>query len=344
MTTLYVTHPRYTDHDLSGHHEHAGRIRAVWTRLDEAGLSARMVRHEPAPAAHDLIAAVHTPAYLDLLARTEMFDRMMRLDADTYCGSESYEIARLAAGGMVDAISAVMRGEARNALSASRPPGHHAMPDRAMGFCLLGNVAIGARAAQTLFGVERVMIVDYDVHHGNGTEAMFYDDPSVLFVSVHQAPLYPGTGALSDIGSGAGQGYTLNIPIAPGNGDRNYGAIVESVIQPAAERFQPKLILASVGHDAHWGDPLAGMRLTLTGYAQIARALVNMAESLCGGKIVFVMEGGYNLDALSYGMANIARVMLGDADSVDPMGAPDDGRGEPDVRPLIERVRRIHSL
>jgi acetoin utilization deacetylase AcuC-like enzyme len=344
MTTIYVTHPRYVEHDLAGHPEHAGRIRAVWKRLDEAGLTTRMRSVEATAAPVDLLRTVHTPGYLALLERIAGHERLARLDADTYVTPTSYEIALLSAGGIVDAVRAVMSGEANNGLAAVRPPGHHAMPDRAMGFCILGNVAIAARYAQQAHGIERVLIVDYDVHHGNGTEAMFYDDPTVLFISTHQWPLYPGTGALTDTGTGKGQGCNINIPMPPGNGDANYAAVFEQVIWPAAQRFHPQLIIASVGHDAHWTDPLASMRLSLKGYAHLAQELALMARELCGGKIVFLMEGGYDLDALSYGMANIARVLLGDHEIIDPLGPAQDGRAEPDIAPLIERVQKIHGL
>lgn len=344
MTTAFITHPRYVEHDQKGHPEHAGRIRAVWRRLDEAGLMARLQRQDAAPASEDQIRLVHTAAYYQLVMSTAAMDRWNRLDADTYVGPMSAEVALLAAGGVVDAVAAVLEGKADNALAAVRPPGHHAMPDRAMGFCIFGNVAVAARVAQQAYGLKRVMIVDYDVHHGNGTEAMFYDDPSVYFVSLHQWPLYPGTGALTDIGRGAGRGATLNIPVAPGNGDANYAALFEKVLWPAAERFQPELILVSVGHDAHWSDPLAGMKLTLTGYAHLAREMQRMADKLCGGRVVFVMEGGYDLDALSYGMVNIAHVLLGDETVVDPMGPVPGGNVEPDIAPLIAQVRKVHGM
>lgn len=343
MVTACVTHPRYTEHDLAGHPEHAGRIRAVWQQLESDGLAARMNRLVATPASRDLIELVHTPGYVEMLLHTGALDRMSRLDADTYVGPSSYEIAQLAAGGTVDAVAAVLDGQADNALAVVRPPGHHAMPDRAMGFCLINNVAVAARYAQRRGKAERVLIVDYDVHHGNGTEAMFYDDPSVFFFSIHQWPLYPGTGKLDDIGVGAGRGTTLNVPVAPGNGDAQYAAVFEQVLWPAAVRFQPDLILVSVGHDAHWSDPLAGMRLTLTGYAHLAREMTRMAQQLCGGRIVFVMEGGYDLTALGHGMANVARVLLGDDEIDDPMGPPA-ATQEPDIMPLIDRLRRLHNL
>ena len=344
MTTAFVTHPRYVEHDQTGHPEHAGRIRAVWRRLEETGLLGRMQAREATPASLDLVRLVHTPAYVELLKSTAGNDRLARLDADTYVNPASYEVALLSAGGVVDAVAAVLDGKADNALAAVRPPGHHAMPDRAMGFCLINNVAVAARFAQQAYGLKRVLIVDYDVHHGNGTEAMFYDDPSIYFASIHQWPLYPGTGALPDIGRGAGRGFNLNIPVAPGNGDANYAALFEQVLWPAAVRFQPELILVSVGHDAHWSDPLAGMRLTLRGYAHLASEMARMAQALCGGKIVFVMEGGYDLEALANGMANVDHILLGDAEIEDPMGRAPGALSEPDIRPLIAQLQRLHGL
>jgi acetoin utilization deacetylase AcuC-like enzyme len=344
MTTIYVTHPRYPEHDMPGHVERADRVRAVWTRLGEAGLTARMRKVEATPADLEILRAVHTPAYLELLHQTAAYDRLVRLDADTYVTPTSYEIALLAAGGVVDAVRAVLAGDADNGLAVVRPPGHHAMPDRAMGFCLIGNIAAAARYAQQVHHIERILIVDYDVHHGNGTEAMFYHDPSVLFTSIHEWPLYPGTGVVTDVGSGLGKGYTINVPVSAGSGDANYAAIFEQVIWPAALRFKPELILVSVGHDAHWLDPLANIRLTLKGYAHLAREVLLMAKQLCGGKIVFVMEGGYELDVLSYGMVNVAHALLGDEETVDPIGQPPGGAHGPDIVRLIERVQWIHGL
>ncbi len=343
MTTIYTTHPRYVEHDLPTHSEHAGRIRAVWQRLDEAGLVSRMQAVEAQPVSEDLILTVHTPEYLELLRRVSMQDRLFRLDADTYAGPDSLEIAKLSAGGVVDALDAVLKGTADNGLAAVRPPGHHAMPDHGMGFCLLGNIAIAARYAQQQYGIERVLIVDYDVHHGNGTEAMFYDDPSVLFISTHQYPLYPGTGAATDVGTGKGTGYTINAPLPPGTGDVGYSRVFSEIVWKAAERFQPELILVSAGFDAHWADPLALMSVTLTGYAHMTSELIKMAEKLCGGKIVFVMEGGYDLDALGYGISNVARQLLGDAPN-DPLGAPENLRPEPDITPLLALLKRLHKL
>ncbi len=342
MATLYVTHPRYTEHDLPGHPEHAGRIEAVWKRLDADGLTARMRKVEASMIDRALLETVHTPAYLDLLERTSGQDRLFRLDADTYICPTSYEVARLSAGGTVDAVTAVITGTANNAIAIVRPPGHHAMPDRGMGFCLLSNIAIATRYAEQVHGLRRILIVDYDVHHGNGTEAALYDDGGSLFISTHQWPLYPGTGTLSDIGEGAGRGLNVNIPMPGGQGDGNYAAVFEQIIWPLAQRYAPELILVSVGHDAHWRDPLASMRLSLKGYAHLARELTLMAQQLCEGKIVFLMEGGYDLDALSYGWSNIARVLLGDDRIQDPLGPS--GDAEPNIERLIERVQQIHGL
>jgi acetoin utilization deacetylase AcuC-like enzyme len=341
-STAYITHPRYQEHDLGEHPEHAGRIRAVWQRMYEGGLLDRLVVREAVEATGAQIAAVHTEDYLQTLERVSEQSRIMRIDADTYALPVSYEIARLSAGAQTLGVDLIFTDEVTRAVCATRPPGHHAIAGRGMGFCLLANVAIAARHAQHAYGVERVLIVDFDVHHGNGTEAIFYDDPSVLFVSTHQAPLYPGTGALEDTGTGAGAGTTLNLPVPANTGDAGLLALFDEVIAPAVERYRPGFIIASAGFDAHWLDPLAGLRVTSTGFAHIAQRLNAMADRSCGGRILYGMEGGYNVDALSYGMSNIARVCLGDA-PIDPLGAPPP-RPEPDLTGLIAKARRIHGL
>lgn len=344
MTTVYVTHPRYPEHTQAGHPEHAGRIHAIWQELDHSGLSARMQRIIPEPISLELISRVHTQDYINILQWiSSSKQRSIALTADTYAQPASFEIARLAAGGVVQAVNEVASGRAHNGLAAVRPPGHHAVPERAMGFCLLANVALAVRYLQQSYGIERVLIVDYDVHHGNGTQDIFYNEEGVLFVSTHQYPFYPGTGAFEETGAGNGVGHTINIPLPAGHGDASFASIYRDIIWPAAERYQPQFMVVSAGFDAHWNDPLARMALSLHGYAHITRELIRMADKLCGGKIVFVLEGGYDLKALAHGMSNVARALLGDKDVSDPYG-PSPGREESYLKPILDRVRHIHSL
>jgi acetoin utilization deacetylase AcuC-like enzyme len=211
-----------------------------------------------------------------------------------------------------------------------------------MGFCLLNNIAIAARHAQRAHGIAQVLIVDFDVHHGNGTQDALYDDPSIMFISTHQSPLYPGTGMIGETGYGAGTGYTLNIPLPPGVGDSGYTTVFDHIVLPAARCFDPQLILVSAGFDAHWADPLANMRLSLAGFSALTRSLITLAQELCAGRIVFVLEGGYNLQVLSHGWANIARALLGQPDGDDPIGAA--SGHEPALTALLDRVRHVHKL
>jgi acetoin utilization deacetylase AcuC-like enzyme len=347
MTTSYATHPRYAEHDLPGHPESAERIHAVWRGLQESGLTARLQSLDVQALAADEALSVHTADYLEMLRRVSAANSSLstttHLDPDTYAGPDAMTIALLSAGGTVGSVDSVLNGSATNGLAAVRPPGHHAMPSRAMGFCLLGNVAIAARHAQSRYGIERILIVDYDVHHGNGTEAMFYDDPSVLYVSTHQYPFYPGTGATADIGTGRGEGYTINIPLPAGSGDDNYTAVFQQIVWPAAERFDPQLILVSVGFDAYWADPLAAMRLSLNGYSHLAGEVIRMAQRFCDGKVVFALEGGYHMDALRYGVGNVARLLLGDPPIDAPGTRPDPAR-EPDIEALLRRLQHLHGL
>jgi acetoin utilization deacetylase AcuC-like enzyme len=236
----------------------------------------------------------------------------------------------------------VLSGQVNNALVAARPPGHHAVADMGMGFCLLANVSIAAMHARQKYGLQRVMIMDIDVHHGNGTQDIFYRDPGVLFISTHQYPWYPGSGNVNEAGQDDGQGYTINIPLQAGVGDLGFRQAYEQIVWPAARRYQPELIIVSAGFDTHWADPLSQMRLTLAGYDEITRTLMRMADELCGGKIICVLEGGYNLTSLSHGMLNMAYALLGDNELSDPLGAP---RGnDPDIAPLLERIKKIHNL
>ncbi len=340
MTTAYVTDLRFDQHTQDGHPEHAGRLQVIRQQLADDGLAARMMFCEARPASDEDLQAVHSRAYLDRLARAA--GRAMMFGPDTYAVPESVALARLAAGATLPVMDAVITGAAHNGLVAVRPPGHHATENEAMGFCFLNNVAVAARYAQRVHHVERVAIVDYDVHHGNGTHDIFYADGSVFYVSTHQSPWYPGTGAIHEIGEGPGLGATLNIPLPAGVGDVGYTQIFEQVILPLIARFGPDLILVSAGFDAHWADPLGRMCLTLAGYDRLGRLLIDMAETVCGGRIVFVLEGGYDLKVLRHAVANVARALLGDEFPGDVIG-PSNGRELP-VRRIIETLEQYHKL
>jgi acetoin utilization deacetylase AcuC-like enzyme len=249
---------------------------------------------DPRPATREELARIHSAAYLDQVAAAE--GRAVMLDPDTFTSPESVEIARLAAGAAIEAARHAW-GTGESAMALVRPPGHHAEPDRAMGFCLYNNIAVAA-AALRAEGVSRVAIVDFDVHHGNGTQAAFYADPSVLFISSHQFPYYPGTGAAHETGTGAGRGFTLNIPMQAGARDDEYERVYRSIVVPALERFAPEVMLVSAGYDAHELDPLAGMRMTTDGFGALVGLLKGAAAQLCGGRIAFITEGGYHLGAL----------------------------------------------
>jgi len=248
----------------------------------------------------------------------------------------------MAAGGLVVAVQAVLDGEIDNAFALLRPPGHHATRNRAMGFCLFNNVAVATRAALRRQGIERVLIGDFDVHHGNGTQDIFYEDPDVFYFSTHQYPYYPGTGARRETGSGPAEGTVLNVPLPMGVGDEGYTSVIDQLVWPLAERFGPDLILVSAGYDGHWDDPLAHMNMSLTGYARLQRAFVKMADQLCSGRVVFTLEGGYHLDALAYGVLNGFYALLGEDVIVDPLGpAP---QSEKPIDELIAALRELHRL
>ena len=288
------------------HPEHPGRLSAIWNRVVSEGLVPRCRRIPAREATRQELLTIHTEEHIDRVAATALRDRA-QLDPDTYTSRDSARAALLAAGGLVDLTAAVLSRALSNGFALLRPPGHHAEADRAMGFCLFNNVAVAARAALRS-GADRVLIVDWDLHHGNGTQHSFEDDPHVLYFSTHQYPFYPGTGAIEEVGRGAARGRTVNVPWPAGMGDAEYVAAFDRVLLPIARAFDPQLVLVSCGFDAAAGDLLGGMRLSAEGYA----ALTARVLSLAGGKVVLALEGGYNLDAISAAAAAVTRVLLGD--------------------------------
>ena len=298
--TGLVYDPRYLEHDMGlGHPESPNRLRAIVQQLEQNGTMAQLIRIAPRMAEDEWITKVHTAAYLASLKQHAPASGRVSLDPDTSMSPGSLTAAYLAAGGALAGVDAIMNNEAEHVFCAVRPPGHHAEAGRAMGFCLLNNVAIAARYAQKKHGLSRVLIVDWDVHHGNGTQHSFEDDPSVLFFSTHQFPHYPGTGRESEHGHGAGEGYTINVPMEAGGGDDEYRAVFHDVLVPAAAQFQPELVIISAGFDAHKDDPLASMGLTEAGYAELTGIVAGIARRHAQGRILSSLEGGYNLTVLA---------------------------------------------
>jgi acetoin utilization deacetylase AcuC-like enzyme len=317
--TIVITDRRFLDHDPgAGHPESPARLDAVLADLGRAPVEGVTIE-APRFATDAEIESVHPAEYRAALA--SLAGRRARLDADTTTSPGSWDAARLAAGAAVEAALATMSGRARNTFALVRPPGHHAEPAQAMGFCLLNNAAIAAEAALRA-GAQRVLIVDWDVHHGNGTQDIFTMREDVLYMSVHQYPFYPGTGAAHEVGVGAGQGATVNCPLPGGQGDADYGAVFHDLFLPAARAFRPDLVIVSAGFDAHARDPLAEMRVTERGYAAMTSLLTQLADETCGGRIAMMLEGGYDLPALAASVRATLEGMTGRRDDFGP-GAPD---------------------
>jgi acetoin utilization deacetylase AcuC-like enzyme len=329
------TSPSFHDHTPPPGHperpERADVLDAIASRA--AGRGARLV--EPRLATREELLRVHSPAHLARLETVR--GRAAMLDADTFTSPESIERAELAAGAAIGAVEDVLAGRATRAMAFVRPPGHHAEPDRAMGFCFFNNIAVAAAAALQA-GLSRIAIVDVDVHHGNGTERAFETDPRVLFVSTHEWPLYPGTGAVTDTGRGAGEGFTVNVPMEAGATDGDYALVFERIVEPIVDGFAPELVLVSAGFDAHERDPLAHMRLTRAGFALMASRLASLADRHASGRLVAVTEGGYDLGALGESLDAVAVVLEGGAAPADaPRHAS--GRGAS----AVSAVRRVQA-
>lgn len=298
--TGLVYHPAYLEHDMgAGHPESPNRLRAIMRQLEQSGTAARLARIEPRKAEDEWITLVHRPSYVASLNEHAPTSGRVSLDPDTSMSPGSLHAAYLAAGGALAAVDAIMNKQVDHVFCAVRPPGHHAEAGRAMGFCLLNNVAIAARYLQKKYAVKRVLIVDWDVHHGNGTQHSFEDDPSILFFSTHQYPHYPGTGRATERGKGAGEGFTINVPMEAGEGDEEYHAIFLKSLVPAADEFKPEFVIISSGFDAHRDDPLANMNLTEAGYADLTGIVAEIAKRHADGRILSSLEGGYNLTALA---------------------------------------------
>ena len=300
---------RFLDHRPPHEHpEHPGRLRAIWRRLEAAGLPERCVRVPARLATRAELCAVHEARVVDELLATAGTP-IHWIDGDTYACAESAATASLAAGGLTDLCRAVVRGELQGGLALIRPPGHHAERGRAMGFCLFNNVAVAAQAMLDSGDCKRVIVLDWDLHHGNGTQDIFWADGRVLYVSTHQHPLYPGTGLSDEVGEGPGEGRTLNVPLPGGLGDADYLDVFDRLLMPACRAFDADLVIVSAGFDASAGDPLGAMRVTPSGFAQMTQRLCGLAQ----GKVVMALEGGYNLDAISASTEACLRVLLGEA-------------------------------
>jgi acetoin utilization deacetylase AcuC-like enzyme len=332
---------RYMDHDMGAWHPESPARIEVLVRMLEGDPPVPFLSVPPRPATMDELAAVHERSYIDFIRSTA--GKTVPLDMDTTAGPKTWETALLAAGGFLEALDRVMDGSAGNALALVRPPGHHAEASRAMGFCVFNNIAVGAEHLRRRHGLRRILIVDWDLHHGNGTERAFYERADVLYFSTHQSPLYPGTGASRFFGHGEGAGYNLNIPLCAGKGDADFLHIFESILAPVAVEFAPEFILVSAGFDIAAGDPLGGMAVTPAGFGRLTDVLLGLAARTAGGRLAIVLEGGYDLPSLRDGVGAVLKALgngPGKAALEEPRtGAP--GTPSPSLRVELEEALRV---
>lgn len=328
------------------HPESPLRLKTILSRLENHGLWQTLPRRTPQPVAFELLFSLHDPAYVEMLERfCHSAGKGRRIDENTLVSEGSWQAALLAAGAAVEMVDALLEEQTRTAFSLIRPPGHHAMPTYTMGFCLFNNIALAARRALDQ-GLQRILILDWDAHHGNATEHMFYQDPRVLFVSWHQFPNWPGTGAAEDLGCGAGYGTNVNIPMPLKYGDREYLRTFRELVIPLAEAYRPELILVSAGYDAHLADLLTDMGLTASGYAQLTEEVMKLAHRWTGGKVGFILEGGYNVTALAACVEGTLDTLLQERsvrpeEPFVPLPLEHDPQA---VTHLIEKIRMIQPL
>jgi acetoin utilization deacetylase AcuC-like enzyme len=334
---------RYLKHGAEiTHPETPQRLASIYEMLDNPDMSWKFIGIDARHATREELERVHRPSYIDYIAATAG-KPMFMLDPDTVATTDTYDVARLAAGGVIQAIDSVVSGETDNAFALVRPPGHHAQAAEAAGFCIFNNIAIGARHALAERKMERILIVDWDLHHGNGTQEIFYGERQVLYFSIHQSPAYPGTGGLTEMGAGAGLGYTLNIPLGPGADENLYVRILREILRPVALSFQPEILLVSAGFDIYVGDPLGAMKVTPEGFACLARVLLDLADECCGGRMAVVLEGGYHILGLTKSVRAVLMEMLGETRvTEEALGRMAAGTDERENRRL-EKVRAQFS-
>jgi acetoin utilization deacetylase AcuC-like enzyme len=313
------------------------------SHLKETGIRERLISLPARPATQEELEMIHSPEYISHVKSKAEYGGGW-LDPDTVMSAKSYEAAVYAAGGLIAAAEAVIKKEVDSAFALVRPPGHHAIRDRAMGFCIFNNVAIAAGFALSKLNLNRVLIADFDVHHGNGTQDAFYADPAVLYFSTHEYPYYPGTGAVEETGTGKGEGTTVNFPMAAGWGDEEYLRAFNEVLVPVARRFRPELILVSAGFDPHWADQLAMMRVTVKCFVQMAMVLKELAAELCQGRLLFTLEGGYNLRVIASSVKAIFDMLLGNSEIEDPLGEPSIASKPGGFDEHIETIKRTHHI
>lgn len=343
MSVGLVYSPIYLEHDTGGHMENAARLSSVIEVLEKTNMVAQIVSVAPRAATIDELAKVHSTEYISYVESSAKAGGGW-LDADTVVSPASYEVALHAAGGMINAVDAVMTGGVESAFALVRPPGHHATRGEARGFCLFNNIAVAAKHAIDNHRLERILIVDFDVHHGNGTQDTFYYDPHVLYFSTHQHPFYPGSGRIDEIGAGAGKGTTVNVPLPAWCGDEEYLRVFEEVLIPVARRFQPQLIMVSAGYDAHWGDRISLMQVSVTSFAHMARILKRLADELCQGRLVFTLEGGYLYEALAFSIKATIDVLLGHPKVEDYLGKPPAVRRAPPIDAILQAIKETQHL
>ena len=338
-----VYDPVYLEHDTGTHVENIQRLTTTLSLLEESQLKDDLTLLSPRPATVDELSMVHAKEYIAQVER-KCESGGGWFDPDTVASPGSYKAAIYAAGGALIAVDAVMSKRTESAFALVRPPGHHATCWHAMGFCLFNNVAVAAKYALANYNIERVLIVDFDVHHGNGTQDTFYADKNVLYFSTHQYPFYPGTGSIDDTGAREGEGFTVNIPLIAGWGDSEYQAVFEDILAPVAMRFQPQLILVSAGYDAHWADSIALMQLSVSGFARLVEILKLLADTLCQGNLVFTLEGGYHHQALSASIVASLSILLGNKEITDPLGKKESKTRAANFDNLIKMVKDKHQL